>query len=271
MKVRVRAGGRETEVDLERPVSLAIEIAFAQDGLHYFGAPGARSVALATPGFAGRVAAGASCNCSTLTLTPHGNGTHTECAGHLTVEPLDAFRVVPAGLILARLVTVVPERAPESPESGAPEVRSGDRLVTRAALEAAGPHDPATRALAVRTLPNGADKRERGYADGAAPYLSPEAARWLVERGIEHLVVDLPSIDRLDDGGRLSAHRLFFGLPPGSKDLGSAQRAHCTVTELAYVPDGVADGPCLLEIQVPALAGDAVPSRPLLYPLDGGT
>jgi hypothetical protein len=27
------------------------------------------------------------------------------------------------------------------------------------------------------------------------------------------------------------------------------------------------DCACLLEIQVPALGGDAVPSRPLLYPL----
>ena len=49
-----------------------------------------------------------------------------------------------------------------------------------------------------------------------APYLSREAAEFLVARGIEHLVVDLPSIDRAHDEGRLTAHRVFFGLPPGS-------------------------------------------------------
>jgi hypothetical protein len=65
----------------------------------------------------------------------------------------------------------------------------------------------------------------------------------------------------------LTAHRLFFGLPPGSSTLSQAARARSTITELAYIPDSAADGPYLLELQVPALGGDAVPSRPLLYSL----
>ncbi len=88
---------------------------------------------------------------------------------------------------------------------------------------------------------------------------------FLIEQGIEHLIVDLPSLDRLSDEGRLSAHRLFFGLPAGASELSTAGRAHCTVTELAHVPEAIRDGPYLLELQAPALAGDAVPSRPLLY------
>ena len=71
------------------------------------------------------------------------------------------------------------------------------------------------------------------------------------------------------DEGRLTAHRIFFGLPHGATALAAATRATATVTELAFVPDEVADGPYLLELQVPALAGDAVPSRPLLYALAG--
>jgi hypothetical protein len=49
--------------------------------------------------------------------------------------------------------------------------------------------------------------------------------------------------------------------------LAAATRAAATVTELAYIPDSIADGAYLLELQVPALTGDAVPSRPLLYAL----
>jgi hypothetical protein len=90
---------------------------------------------------------------------------------------------------------------------------------------------------------------------------------WLVERGIEHLVVDLPSVDRSHDEGRLTVHRIFFGLPQGSSTLAQATRPNSTVTELAYIPDSAPDGAFLIEIQVPALAGDAVPSRPLLYRL----
>jgi hypothetical protein len=89
----------------------------------------------------------------------------------------------------------------------------------------------------------------------------------LIERGIEHLVVDLPSIDRSHDEGRLTAHRIFFGLPRASVALAQSTRSGATITELAYIPDTVADGPYLLALQVPAIGGDAVPSRPLLYPL----
>ena len=35
------------------------------------------------------------------------------------------------------------------------------------------------------------------------------------------------------------------------------------------MPDRLADGAYLLQLQVPALGGDAVPSRPLLYALTG--
>jgi hypothetical protein len=58
---------------------------------------------------------------------------------------------------------------------------------------------------------------------------------------------------------------VFFGLPRGSTALAEAERPRSTITELAYIPDDVTDGPYLLQIQVPALGGDAVPSRPLLY------
>src|SRR5262249_52682114 len=109
------------------------------------------------------------------------------------------------------------------------------------------------------------NKLGRDYSDITPPYLSRDAAEFLVFRGIEHLVVDLPSIDRAHDEGRLTAHRVFFGLPPGSHSLSQARRPRSTVTELAFIPDAVTDGPYLLEIQVPAIAGDAVPSRPLLY------
>jgi kynurenine formamidase len=100
------------------------------------------------------------------------------------------------------------------------------------------------------------------------PYLSPEAVLWIVEQGIEHLIVDLPSVDRVEDGGHLAAHRVFFGLPAGGRDLDQARRARCTITELAYIADEMPDGEYLLTLQVPAISGDAVPSRPLLYALE---
>jgi kynurenine formamidase len=288
-------GHGEVRIDLSRPISLAIALDFSDQQPRHFGAPQATSRPFAVPGFSGSVEHGASCNCQTLTLIPHCNGTHTECVGHLTREPLDAHRVAPFGFLPALVVSIEPIEASASRESTHPTPRPNDQLITRHALEiswraataagtgmaaakgagaagagAGAPTTPAhfePRALVIRTLPNAPDKQHQNYSDSTPPYLSREAAELLIERGIEHLVVDLPSIDRAHDEGRLTAHRIFFGLPPRSTTLAQATRARATVTELAYIPDTAPDGPYLLELQVPALGGDAVPSRPLLYRL----
>ena len=248
MKARLQLNGRDVEVDLSRPIVIALELNFDADQPRHFGAPAATSEAFAVPGFSGAVATGASCNCNVITLIPHCNGTHTECVGHLTTERLDAHRVAPKGLIPAVLITVEPTDATQ--ESTDPKPQPGDKLVTRMALERNWPRDHQPEAVVIRTT--------------ESAYLTRDAAEFLVSRGVEHLVVDLPSIDRAHDEGRLTAHRVFFGLPRGAT---AATRPQATVTELARIPSEVPDGPYLLEIQVPAIAGDAVPSRPLLYPL----
>jgi arylformamidase len=269
VQARLTIDGREVAVDLSRPADLALELDFSGPQARHFGAPRASSRPYETPGFGfrGSVERGGSCNCELITLIPHCNGTHTECVGHLTRERLDAWRVAPAGLLPAVLLSVVPEAPGDEVSDPAPQ--PGDRLITARALAqvwpASVPFVPS--AAVIRTLPNDAEKRARDYTGQIPPYLSQEAATLLVRRGVLHLVVDVPSIDRAHDEGRLTAHRLFFGLPRGAVQLAAATRAAATITELAFIPDSIADGAYLLELQVPALTGDAVPSRPLLYAL----
>ncbi len=269
MITRVLIGGRELRIDLAAGVDLAIPLDFHGPQPRHFAAPAASAKPLEVEAFTGSVEGGASCNCEVVTLIPHCNGTHTECVGHLTRERLDAYRVVPPGLVPALALSVAPEPAGTACEDADLAHPAHDRLLTRRALERAwparAPFEP--RALVVRTLPNPAGKLARDYSGQAPPYLTLPAVRLMVERGIEHLVVDLPSIDREHDAGRLSAHRVFFGLPQHCTRLAAAARAQATITELAYIPDSVADGAYLLQLQVPALGGDAVPSRPLLYAL----
>jgi arylformamidase len=256
--------------DLAAGASLARVLDFQGPQLRCFGAPPASSVPLEVGDFNGRVVRGASCNCSTVTLTPHANGTHTESVGHLTVERVDVHSLVPQRLLLTALVTIEPEIAADSREGSEPRPADTDLLITRARLEEAWPAPLAprlsARAVVIRTQPN--EPRKFTENDSAvAPFLSAEAASCLVERGIEHLVLDVPSADRSSDGGVLTAHRLFFGLPPGSTQLAQAQRPGCTITELACIGAAIADGWYLLGFQTPAIAGDAVPSRPVLYPI----
>lgn len=260
MNARLQLGAREMIVDLSRPVCLALELDFQASQPRHFGAPPATSRPYAVQGFSGSVATGASCNCDVISLIPHCNGTHTEGAGHLTREKQDVHRVVPSELVPALLLSVPVAAAADVGESSDPTPRPADLLVTRGALQARWPGRLAfaPQALVLRT----------GAAPGShPPYLSREAAQAIVERGIRHLVVDLPSLDREHDEGRLTAHRIFFGLAPHDTSLGDASRAATTVTELASIPDGLQDGLYLLQLQVPAWRGDAVPSRPLLYPV----
>jgi arylformamidase len=256
--------------DLAAGLSLARLMDFQAPQLRCFGAPAASSVPLVVGDFTGRVVSGASCNCSVLSFTPHANGTHTEGVGHLTIEQVDVCNSIPQRLLLAALLTVEPQLSTASREGSVPMPQDADLLITRAGLEQAWPTQPKPRlsasAVIIRTQPNGRNKyAEAGAA--AAPYLSREAASALVERGIEHLVLDVPSADRAHDGGALTAHRIFFGLPPGSTQLAQAQRAESTITELAYIAPTIADGWYLLSLHAPAISGDAVPSRPVLYPL----
>jgi kynurenine formamidase len=262
-------GGQMVRAALDRGVSLAIPVDFNAAGPRHFGA-GAPSVKpFAVGDFSGSVATGASANCSTITLTPHCQMTHTESVAHLTRESGDAWRVVPRGLLPAVVVSVIPEPARESSESSDPQPWGTDTLITRRRLRAAWPMGKMIEPVAavIRTLPNDAGKRTRNYTDLLPPYLTREAVAWLVEKRIEHLVLDVPSVDRTHDEGHLVGHRLFFGLPPGSTARGDAARSRATITELAFIPDEVADGPCILALAVPAIGGDAVPSQPIVYPL----
>ena len=267
---RLEIDGVALLADLAAGLSLARVMDFREPQLRCFGAPAAASAPLMIGEFSGRVTSGASCNCSVLSFTPHANGTHTEGIGHLTVERVDVHAVIPQRLLLAALGTVDPELAADSSESSVPMPHDAVLLITRARLESAWPAamQPrlAARALIIRTQPNDPFKFTEDRA-AAAPFLSQEAAQMLIERGIEHLVLDVPSADRASDGGALTAHRIFFGLPAGNTQLAGAQRRDSTITELAYAGNSIPDGGYLLALQAPAIAGDAVPSRPVLYPL----
>jgi arylformamidase len=271
----VTIDGCSFRYDAAHPVSLAAPLDFNGLGPAWFPAPPPQCEPLQAGAFNGRVAAGASCNCSTIRFTPHCDGTHTECVGHLTLEAVDARDRLPAGILPALLLAVQPEvvgaEGAPSGESTVPAPKAGDRLVTRAALEAAWPEPRlaqgaelpcAPRVLVLRTRAAQADD---DASAAVPPYLSLPAALWLVARGIEHLVLDLPSADRSEDEGQLAAHRAFFGLPAGSTALAEATRGHCTITELARIPANLGTGFGMLEIQAPALAGDALPSRPLWH------
>ncbi|GAB5539752.1 MAG: cyclase family protein [Salibacteraceae bacterium] len=199
-------------------------------------------------GFIGSVAQGGSVNFNNLTINPHGNGTHTECVGHIAPECFSVNQHLKQWFFDALLITIYPENI------------SNDKIMTLEQFKSAiGNKRP--QALIIRTMPNTAEKLNTNYSNSNPPYLQGIAAAWLAEIGIEHLLIDLPSVDREEDGGELAAHHAFWQYP-------KQPRMEATITELIYVPNEVRDGDYWLNLQVAPIENDASPSRPVLYPKD---
>ncbi|MGH8225473.1 MAG: cyclase family protein [Gammaproteobacteria bacterium] len=233
---------------------LAIPLNFDGGGPRAFGANAARAEALNAADFSGRVATGASCNASVLTITPHGNGTHTESIAHLADGGPSVPALLTEGWMPAWLASVA--------------AASGAIPQTTIASALADAQSHGCVALILRTQPNDASKLTRQYGNENLPaFLAAETAAAIANADIAHLLVDLPSLDRLDDAA-LPAHRAFFGLPAGSRNARDAKRRTATVTEFIYAPDEIGDGLYLLDLQVPRWQLEAVPSRPLVVPAE---
>lgn len=246
--------------------SIARRLDFDGAQSNYFGVAPAQAAPLEADGFVGDVAAGGSCNASVLSLTPHCHGTHTEGIGHIADRRVDVIDLIPPRPLTALLVSLPERRAVDVPDALAPATAPGDRVLAREDLEAALRGATAAEALVIRTLPNPPGKAVAHYTDSDDyAYLTLDAVSLIVDAGFRHLLIDTPSLDRLDDDGHLAVHRAFWGMPPGGRDPASATRADATVTEMIYVPPDIADGSYRLIIQPAAFSGDAAPSNPLLF------
>lgn len=196
----------------------------------------------------GEVKQGGSVNFRNIFFNPHGHGTHTECVGHISSENYSINQLLKTFFFRAFLVSAHTEHL------------NGDEVITLPQLNVPLWHDKGYEALVVRTLPNASTKLSRQYSNTNPPYLHHEAALFLRNNGIKHLLIDLPSVDREEDGGKLLAHRAFWDYPHDP-------RLDATITELIYVDDSIKDGEYLLNLQIAPFENDASPSKPVLYPL----
>ncbi|MEZ4687822.1 MAG: cyclase family protein [Bacteroidia bacterium] len=254
------------------PHDISIPLNFGGPQPSSYGVPPATSVPYRDGQWIGDVNQGGSCNFEEVRITAHCNGTHTESVGHLAAEAVPVHRILTDSLLPATLVTVIPQTAEESGERYEPNPGETDMLITgqrlKMLLENADP--VFLKALVIRSLPNPEEKQFWQYGeDRLPPYFSHEAMEYIHALGVEHLLVDLPSIDRLFDEGKLSNHRIFWQLEKEGHlvDLGNTITRRRTITEFIYVPDHLADGHYLLNLQIAAFMADASPSRPQLYPV----
>ena len=290
MILSLRINNRDYIVDAENPLDISIPLKFNGEQPNAYGVPKATSVPCELDNLIGDTRKGGSCNFEQYSFIPHCNGTHTECVGHITNERISIRDCLMDAFIPATLISIETESAGQIDDSYPISMSIDDRVITRKGVESAfrnlsncvkigqetdSPNLLATaydtdflQGLVVRTLPNNKDKLSRRYGEYVPPFFSSEAMEFIVKIGVKHLLVDLPSIDRIFDEGTLSNHRKFWNVEKRKFETNKNSRINNTITELLYVPNEIKDGKYLLNTQIAAFESDTSPSRPILFNLD---
>ncbi len=267
--VLINLAGNDYCIDPAAQLDISIPVEFSGPRLSAFGAPPATAEPFAGKEHAASVAEGAGYNCEVFTFSAHLHGTHTECVGHISQQPHVVQDCIGhPGLLPAVLVSIDPVSGADSSENYPLPYTESDRVITAKALSAALDGHPGwqnCRALVIRTLPN-ADSRKTHSDDPQPPaFLTNDAMQLIAGAGVEHLLLDVPSVDRLKDEGRLSNHHIFWAVEQGSNDVPVPSSK--SITELIFVADGIADGIYILDLNIGNIRSDATPSRPVLYEL----
>ena len=234
----------EEYIDTSRPIDISIEMSGKTPGLVAWGQQNPIIEPVRDDNFIGSIMEGGVVNFNNIKFNPHAHITHTECCGHITEDFYSINDVLKTFFFEAQLITLKPEG-------------KTDRIVGLNQIKnikiAKG-----VKALVLRTLPNDRNKLIANYTNSNPPFLDSRIANYLIDQGIEHLLVDLPSVDQERDGGELAFHHAFWNVPHAPNQIR-------TITEFIYAPNTIKDGNYILELQVSPLKNDASPSRPVLY------
>jgi kynurenine formamidase len=245
MKIELCFNGKNFRVQLDKPIDLSSTYGDSQKEPRAWYAPPVQIEAFRAEGWIGAVSEGSPVNFFDIKLNPHGNGTHTECVGHISLEKQSVdqhFRDYHGIVHLQRV----------KPRGQA----NGDQLVTLAdwpSVELAGRK---AVAVAVEGI-----EFPQDFSGANPAYFEPELLQYLADQGVEHFITNLPSVDREEDGGALAAHKAFWNYP-------DEPRLQATITELAYFPGELNNGDYFYNLQLAPIANDASPSRLLFYRLE---
>ena len=237
--------GKEYKVDFFQPIDISIPLSTDPNCVSAWYVKPMHLEPVRMGDWIGDVTQGGSVNFRTVTFNPHGNGTHTECVGHISKEFYTINKNLKRYLFIAELITILPE-----------EINT-DFVITKKLIETCL-NGLKPEALIIRTIGNSPAKLHAQYSHTNPPYVSPEAMLFLNEIGVEHLLIDMPSVDKEDDGGKLLAHHAFWQYPHNTQ-------LQKTITEMIYVPNEINDGTYLLNLQIAPFENDASPGKPILY------
>lgn len=239
------------KIDLNQPIDISLVLESNENNpvAWYLNAPKIEPVM--ADNWVGSVAKGASTNFNNIYFNPHGHGTHTECLGHITQDFYSINACLKNFFSTALLITICPEKT------------NNDWIITQKQIEIAIGNEE-FESLIIRTIPNEESKKSTKYSHTNPPYLQEEAAQFIRNKNIQHLLIDLPSVDKEIDGGRLLSHKSFWNVTDVI-NLNFDARKEATITELIFVPNTIKDGKYILNLMIASFENDATPSKPILY------
>ena len=248
MIASIEHNSQNFKIDLSKPLDISIPLRASKENVNawYIGEPKIEAVQLGD--WIGSIEKGADVNFNNIYFNPHAHGTHTECVGHITEEFHSINKNLKHFFFTAELISVAPEKY------------MGDTVISKNQVE----HllkNKSPEALVIRTMPNTKDKKNRKYSETNWTYLTEDAMNFIRLKEIKHLLIDLPSVDREHDGGKLLCHKAFW-------NFDKATRMDCTITELIYVRNRIKDGSYVLNLQIAPFENDATPSKPVLYRIE---
>ncbi len=247
--MKISYNNREYFINSKNAVDLSIRNNFSGNAPTFYNSSQPSNKPLISENFVGNVKQGGSCNVPVISLNIHCTGTHTECEGHVNNSNVSIVDVCPVGLIPSLLITVEPELFSDTNDSY--HVRcDGEFVITKKSIQKK--IRELHSGLIIRTIPNDKSKISRNYDKTIAPFFTNQAIDYVVSEGVEHLLIDLPSVDKANDGGKLGNHKRFF-------------KYGKTISELLFIEDSISDGFGFLQIQIPNWSLDTAPSRPIFY------
>ncbi len=264
MRATIEINHKKYIVDFSQGIDISIPLCFNSEQPNTYGVDIAISKPYQDAKFIGDTRQGGPCNFETYSFTPHCNGTHTECIGHITDERVDVLLSLKEEMIPSTVISVMPKN---TNEHYIPNLNPEDLVVTKKSLELELKNADSLflNGLVIRTLPNSQSKKSRDYMKVPPPFLSADAMNYIISLGVRHLLIDSPSVDRLFDDGHLTSHNIFWQTKNKKVNVNTK---HKTITEMIFVPKEAKDGRYLLNLQVPAFVSDAAPSRPILYKIN---
>jgi len=245
MIATIQYNSRKIQIDVSKPIDISIAIDMAKKNINAWYIDDPEIIPEESDGEVIKVSEGAVVNFNNIHFNPHSHITHTECVGHITQKVHSVNKNLKHYFFVAEVITV------------APESDGNDFFISKKQIKTAL-RNKKRDAVVIRTLPNLLEKKSKRYSNTNPPFLLEEVAEYLKEKEIKHLLIDLPSVDKERDDGKLLVHNAFWNTK-------GKLRMDATITEFIYVPNSINDGEYLLNLMIAPFENDATPSKPILY------